>query len=200
VRLHPYIAVFTGALLTLLIAGVATDLGQPPPNRVYWLVVHHAASGEKQSQDVSAAEIDTMHRARGFDCIGYNYVVRLDGTVEKGRAEDLEGAHVRAVDPRGLRYNTCSIGVCFAGNCDLTRWTPAQQEGGYALLHELMRRYNVPPERVVGHDECGMNTHCPGELIDMDAVRARLRREQATMAPLGELDAQFIGAAEKEQP
>jgi hypothetical protein len=181
-----------------------------PANNVYYIVIHHAASGAPDFQldggagtpahliipgqtardntrtkiitplgmslDISEQEIDTMHRARGFDEIGYNYVVRMDGTVEKGRAEDLRGAHAKQWDERGISYNASSIGICFAGNCNAARWTAAQQTAGYKLILELMRRYHVPPERVIGHRECGNDTDCPGLLIDMDRVREKLRR------------------------
>jgi hypothetical protein len=195
--------VLGGVLLTAL--GVAAP--QPltrnetfPANRVYYIVIHHAASGAPDfalengpaalgktpvgrlhlhtargnSVDISASEIDALHKARGWDGIGYNYVVRLDGTVEKGRAEDKRGAHARQWDARGVSYNASSIGICFAGNCDAARWTEAQQQAGYRLVLELMRRYHVPPQRVIGHRECGNDTHCPGLLIDMDQVRAKL--------------------------
>ena len=171
-----------------------------PANTVYYIVIHHAASGAPDfalenggssairdakgrtkimtprgsSLDISEQEIDVMHRARGFDEIGYNYVVRFDGTVEKGRAEDHRGAHARQWDDRGVSYNASSIGICFAGNCDAARWTAQQQASGYRLILELMRRYHVPPERVIGHRECGNDTHCPGMLIDMEKVRDKL--------------------------
>jgi hypothetical protein len=93
----------------------------PADNAVYYIVVHHAASGwdpdpkkPQDSTDISAAQIDAEHRARGFECIGYHYVVRFDGTIEKGRPEDARGAHARAYDERGVSYNASSIGVCFS--------------------------------------------------------------------------------------
>jgi N-acetylmuramoyl-L-alanine amidase len=171
------------AILLLLVPAVIDLDAEYPANKVYWIIVHHAASGwdpdpakPQASVDISAALIDKLHRDRGFDEIGYNYVVRFDGAVEKGRAEDLRGAHAKAWDHRGISYNASSIGVCFAGNCDVQRWTLPQQAAGYRLLRELMRRYGVPPERVIGHNETGFDTACPGKLVDMDKVRARLAR------------------------
>jgi N-acetylmuramoyl-L-alanine amidase len=182
-----WVEIGVGTLLVLIgvaIPSIIQHFEPPPANDVYYIVVHHAASGagdkplaEQESLDIDWREIDKMHRERGFEQIGYHYVVRLSGTVEKGRAEDLRGAHARAWDDRGISYNASSIGVCFAGNCDVAGWTLPQQASGYRLLHELMRRYGVPPERVIGHRETGLNTHCPGGKIDMDKVRARLRRE-----------------------
>ena len=47
------------------------------------LVVHVTATPAKL--DIGAAEIDDMHRQRGFSSIGYHYVIRRDGTIEPGR-------------------------------------------------------------------------------------------------------------------
>ena len=47
------------------------------------IIIHCSAT--KVGQDIKAKDIDRMHRARGFNQIGYNYVVDLDGTVETGR-------------------------------------------------------------------------------------------------------------------
>lgn len=116
-----------------------------PMRRITHIIVHCSATPE--GRDVSAADIDRYHRSRGFACIGYHWVVRLDGRIESGRSESLVGAHCRGL-------NRCSIGVCYVGGVDAaghskdTR-TPAQR---WALLHlfsELRRRY--PKARIYGH-------------------------------------------------
>lgn len=55
------------------------------------IIIHCSAT--KVGQDIKAKEIDRMHRARGFNQIGYNYVIDLDGTVETGRPLTVSGAH-----------------------------------------------------------------------------------------------------------
>ena len=45
------------------------------------IIVHCTAT--PAGRDVSAADIDLWHRRRGFRCIGYHYVVRLDGSIEQ---------------------------------------------------------------------------------------------------------------------
>ena len=47
------------------------------------IIVHCSAT--KAGQDFTAADIDRWHRERGFNGIGYHYVIRLDGRLEKGR-------------------------------------------------------------------------------------------------------------------
>ena len=54
-----------------------------------------------------------MHVSRGFQCIGYNYVIRLDGTVEVGRSLTIDGAHCNSKGFSGVSYNKHSIGICY---------------------------------------------------------------------------------------
>lgn len=109
------------------------------------IIVHCSATPE--GVDVSAADIDRYHRSRGFACIGYHWVVRRDGQIERGRSESLVGAHCRGL-------NRCSIGVCYVGGIDAaghpkdTR-TAAQRTSLRHLLSELRRRY--PQARIYGH-------------------------------------------------
>lgn len=58
-----------------------------------------------------------MHRQRGFLKIGYHYVVRRGGTVEKGRKDSEVGAHVSG-------YNTGSLGICLVGGVRADGKTP----------------------------------------------------------------------------
>ena len=57
------------------------------------IIVHCSAT--KAGQDFTAADIDRWHRERGFNGIGYHYVIRLDGRLEKGREIDYWGSFFR---------------------------------------------------------------------------------------------------------
>lgn len=73
------------------------------------IIIHCSAT--RPGQDVGAADIDRWHRQRGFDCIGYHYVVRLDGTIEEGRPYHREGAHATG-------WNKRAVGICYIGGLD----------------------------------------------------------------------------------
>lgn len=111
------------------------------------IIIHCSATTE--GFDFDATDIDAWHRERGFTQIGYHYVVRLDGTVEKGRPEAVMGAHCKE-----QKMNYISIGVCYIGGLDMlgrpkdTR-TPAQKSALLALLRELKARYPKAP--IYGH-------------------------------------------------
>ncbi|MCH5347505.1 MAG: N-acetylmuramoyl-L-alanine amidase, partial [Muribaculaceae bacterium] len=70
------------------------------------IIVHCSAT--PAGREVSVAEIDRWHRARGFNEIGYHYVIGLDGQVHRGRAVEKVGAHCSG-------QNAESIGVCYIG-------------------------------------------------------------------------------------
>lgn len=119
------------------------------------IIVHCTAT--PRGRDVSVSEVDAWHRARGFRCVGYHYLVRLDGTVERGRSEEETGAHC-------LGHNSRSIGVCYAGGVEADGRTPAdtrteaQRAALKRLIGELRRRY--PGASVHGHREFAAKA-CP---------------------------------------
>lgn len=82
------------------------------------IIIHCSAT--RAGQDLRAKDIDRMHRARGFNQIGYNFVIDLDGTVENGRRCLLTGHIViRKGSLACLTINTVSVFVISAG------WIPA---------------------------------------------------------------------------
>lgn len=114
--------------------------------QIKYLVVHCSATPEGRNH--TAKDIDIWHRQRGFDGIGYNYIIRLDGTVEEGRDVNKIPSHVKG-------YNKESIGICYIGGIDKntlqpkdTR-TPAQKEALKKLLIELKKMY--PQAEILGH-------------------------------------------------
>lgn len=119
------------------------------------IIIHCSATAA--GRDFSAADIDRCHRARGFNSIGYHYVIRLDGTVETGRPLALTGAHCKG-------HNSDSIGICYIGGlasdgktpCD-TR-TPLQRDALRRLTAALVRQF--PGITIHGHNRFAAKA-CP---------------------------------------
>lgn len=109
------------------------------------IIVHCTAT--PRGRHVSNSDIDSWHRARGYNCIGYHYVVHLDGSVQAGRPEHQIGAHC-------LGHNARSIGIVYVGGTEAdgtpsdTR-TPAQRRALGELITRLRTRY--PGITVHGH-------------------------------------------------
>lgn len=128
------------------------------------IVVHH--TGNPTDDDRSAAEIDASHKAQGWTCIGYHYIVRKDGTVEQGRPHWMVGAHAYG-------HNSHTIGIHVCGNFEIGEPTDAQIESTAMLLANLCTDYGLTIDRdsIVGHREL-MPTACPGANLfaQMDTI------------------------------
>jgi N-acetylmuramoyl-L-alanine amidase len=124
--------------------------------RIQALVVHCAAT--KPSQDIGRKEIDRWHRDRGFAEIGYHYIIRRSGEVEKGRPDEKPGAHVA-----GHNHNT--LGICLIGGLnEAGRPAPDYTQAQWAALRKLVQELLLahPGAEVKGHrDFPGVNKACP---------------------------------------
>ena len=119
------------------------------------IIIHCSATPEGRA--VTVEDIDRWHRQRNFKCIGYHYVVYLDGSVHKGRDENEIGAHCQG-------QNNHSIGVCYIGGLAKDGKTPkdtrtgAQKQSLIELLKELKAKY--PKATIHGHREFAAKA-CP---------------------------------------
>lgn len=77
--------------------------------KIDYLVIHCSATPE--SMDIGAETIRKWHTDKGWKDIGYHYVIKMDGTIEKGRDLEIAGAHVQG-------FNSKSIGICYIGGVD----------------------------------------------------------------------------------
>lgn len=115
------------------------------------IIIHHAAS----VGDVDAATVHRWHLANGWAGIGYHYLIRMDGSVERGRPEDVVGAHAKG-------HNDDSLGVCLAGNIDLKPPTVAQMVALVELIWNIRSRYGELS--LLKHSDVS-STACPGRLF-----------------------------------
>ena len=120
------------------------------------IILHCSATPEGRHHDV--ADIRRWHLKRGFNDIGYHYLIHIDGTVEEGRPLNKQGAHCSG-------QNRGSIGICYVGGMSKdmkkakdTR-TQAQKDSLIKLMHELIYKYNKDMT-IHGHNEYA-NKACP---------------------------------------
>ena len=119
------------------------------------LVIHHSAG-----QDVSAAVIHQQHLQRGYNGIGYHYLIRKNGALEAGRPETAVGAHAKG-------YNYDSIGICLTGNFMQEPPAPAQLATLRGLITKLQRTYGNLTINL--HRELNA-TACPGIYFTRDLL------------------------------
>lgn len=105
-------------------------LAQPPNNvlddleiPVNRIIITHTATEMCETQaacTLSVRIMQTFHmESRGWDDIGYNFIIGGDGAVYEGRGWDKQGAHT-------LGWNKGSIGVAFIGT--FTKQTPPERQ------------------------------------------------------------------------
>ncbi len=126
-----------------------------------YIIIHHSAT-----EVGSAALFDRLHKKRGWDGVGYHFVID-NGTKGKREGEieityrwrdQINGAHCRA-----SRMNSKGIGICLVGNFSEGHVSEAQLLSLIHLVRQLQAQYKIPRSRVIGHGRVhGANTECPG--------------------------------------
>jgi len=139
------------------------------PRDWQYIVIHHSATPSG-----SMAFFDKEHKAKGWDGVGYHFVIGNgtetgDGQVEVTPRWPMQkwGAHAKTLDNR---FNEHGIGICLVGNFDVERPSPKQMQNLSRLVAFLMQTYHIPPQNVVGHRDT-KPTDCPGRYVNMTAVR-----------------------------
>lgn len=116
--------------------------------KVNKIIVHCSATPE--GKNITIDDIDRWHKQNGWKKVGYHYVIHLDGSIHKGRAEDEVGAHC-------VGHNSNSIGVCYIGGLckdgktSKDTRTDAQKQSLLELLQALKAKY--PNATIHGHRE-----------------------------------------------
>ena len=133
------------------------------------IVVHHSATPVG-----GAARFDREHREKGWDELGYDFVIGNgtdtgDGQIEVGSRwiKQKVGAHAKTPDNW---YNEHGIGICLVGNFDGGRPSPAQMRSLARLVAFMMKTYRIPADQIVGHGDTKA-TDCPGRLLNVADVR-----------------------------
>lgn len=116
------------------------------------IIIHCADTPE--GMDIGVSEIRDWHLERGWSDVGYHFVIRLDGKIERGRNLDTPGAHARG-------YNMNSIGICYVGGKDDKDTRTAEQLKSLDYLIQTLRLI-YPGAKVLGHrDLPGVKKYCP---------------------------------------
>ena len=129
------------------------------------IIIHCSATSE--GKDFRTADIDRWHRQQGFKSIGYHFVVRLNGEVERGRPIAEVGAHCKG-------HNATSIGVCYIGGlaADGKRPKDTRTENQKKALKALLTllRLRFPNAEIRGHRDYAAKD-CPSRLTRLQNTR-----------------------------
>ena len=132
---------------------------------VKYIAVHCSAT--RPTAIMGVREIHRMHVDRGFACVGYHYVIRRDGTIERGRPEAKMGAHVEG-------HNRDSLGICLIGGIDAdgkakNNFTQDQFTSLKNLLLSLHGKY--PKAIIQGHRDFFGDTNKDGKIDGRDWLK-----------------------------
>jgi N-acetyl-anhydromuramyl-L-alanine amidase AmpD len=135
------------------------------------IIIHCAAT--KASMDIGYKEIRKWHvEDNGWDDVGYHFIIRRNGQLEKARPEGYSGAHAPS-------HNSRSIGICLVGgmaedgsaenNFTLEQFLTLKD-----LVNMIMDKYSDITE-VLGHCDVQENKpNCPGfnvkEWLNKEAI------------------------------
>ena len=112
------------------------------------IIIHHSAS----SSAWTIQDIHELHQSGNkWAGIGYHYVIHYDGSIHKGRPDDIAGAHC-------IGQNSSSLGICVIGNFEVSQPSRKQVKSLDALVKSLGIK------EVKRHNEYS-NTLCPGRLM-----------------------------------
>lgn len=114
------------------------------PNK---LILHHA-----EASNCSVQDIHSWHLNNGWAGIGYHYFIRKDGSIYKGRADNVIGSHCQG-------SNTGSLGICFEGDYTKETMPVVQYNAGIELIKYLRNKFGNLI--IYGHKEL-LATECPG--------------------------------------
>jgi len=139
-------------------------------NRPAWIIVHHTGGTNANPRaDTSHHTFETVnewHRqlwnweSTTGNYIGYHFFIDKTGKVTQGRGLDEAGAHTKGM-------NTSSIGICLAGNFDVTMPTVEQEIALRELLIKLMKQLKIPADKIVPHRKFSSKT-CYGSNLKDD--------------------------------
>lgn len=118
------------------------------------IVVHHTDTTKESPEEVNAA-----HKAQGWNGIGYHFYIRKDGTIYRGRPEEVIGSHTYG-------RNRDTIGICLEGNFEKETPTKEQMKSLVNISADMIIKYNL--EDIKKHSDLN-STLCPGKNFPMDS-------------------------------
>ncbi|MDE2312991.1 MAG: N-acetylmuramoyl-L-alanine amidase [Elusimicrobia bacterium] len=151
-----------------------------PMTSPWRITIHHTAGPQTMDLKDTLREVrfiqDFQQNGRGWDDIGYHFLIDGAGNIIEGRPVNAVGSHVKG-------FNDGNIGIAVMGyfsppvNDELTK---AQLGALVALIRYLHGRYGIAFSEVKGHRDYE-RTECPGD--NVYNLLPEIRKEAAAPPP-----------------
>ncbi|KAK2575090.1 hypothetical protein KPH14_008820 [Odynerus spinipes] len=134
-------------------------LKENPPK---YVIIHHSATAGCTTQAICQARVRSFQNYhmdnKGWQDIGYNFLVGEDGNVYEGRGWGKHGAH-------SVQYNSKSIGICIIGNFVSSVPNPAAVRATQNLIAYGVANGKIQSDyKLLGHRQTAQTT-CPGNSL-----------------------------------
>lgn len=123
-------------------------------DKVKYIVLHCTDTICSAEYDVS--RVRQWHLNRGFEDIGYHYLIMPDGEIQLGRDLKYEGAHC-------IGYNNKSIGIAYVGGRDSNYVYADTRTFNQKISMAYIMSYLIklfPIEHIIGHCDVTVK-RCP---------------------------------------
>lgn len=151
---------------------------------VHWTETH-------TNRNIGSEEIHKFHLEQGLNGIGYHYVIRRDGSLQRGRPLDLKGQHSPVNN-----HDNFSVGVIFVGGINVPTETPNPENFVSALsltrsqfntFDHICRAFYLsnPGGQIVGHNDIDEEEFDPGFDV-IEYCEARFNKVSVFENPLNE--------------
>ena len=149
---------------------------------VHWTETH-------TNKNIGSEEINKYHIAAGLNGIGYHYVIRRDGSLQRGRPVNLEGQH-----SPGNNHDERSIGIVFVGGINVPSETPNSENflSAQSLTRSQVNTFDhfcratysvMPGAQIIGHSNIDEDEFDPGFDV-ISYVRANFGKKSKFKTPL----------------
>ena len=119
------------------------------------LVVHWTDS--YNNKHLTAEDMHRTHIALGMNGIGYHYIIRRDGTLQRGRPADTKGEHTAS-------FNDLTLSIAFVGgyNCPTGTTNPETYKSVESLTRAQFNTFDMfcnawyaylPGGQLIGHND-----------------------------------------------
>jgi len=157
-------------------------------NDLKWLVVHHTGGTDADPQADSSHHttemIEQWHMSKGWEGIGYHYVIQKDGSIWAGRPENYHSAAV-------LNHNSDTLNINMTGNFDRKEGlqnrvpTKEQEESFKWLYRDIIKRHpQLTSDKVIPHRKLQVKSCYGINLSDTYASELAKKAIQESMPEL----------------